>query len=149
MATPKFYISRYIDGAWEADVSITDQFDGLRYSKSTGISDKGAIKNIYTESYAEAEEVRVFLPEKVVRETTDVEFEFVFEGENRRNVYDSFVEYISGHKLRYWDNIRNRIVYIILTKAISLDDDFVYGSNPYMYGKFKFMNLKGDSEKKE
>lgn len=143
----KFYMSRYVEGQWEEAISLTDYFNGLGYSKSKGLSSKGKIKNIYTESYPESSELRVYIPEDVARENTDIEFEFCFKGEYRRDIFDQFVSWLSGYKIKYWDTGRNRIAYMILVEAIEPDEDELYGSEPYIKATFKFKNLKGDTEK--
>lgn len=144
----KFYISRYVSNVWEEDTDIESAFSGLHYAKCDGLSSYGKIKNIYTESYAETDELRVYLPENVARENTDIEFEFVFIGNGRRDVYHSFVEWLSGYKLKYWDTCRNREVEMILIDSISPSTDELYGSQPFIRCKFKFKNIKGETIKK-
>lgn len=145
MSGYKFYMSRYINNSWGQEVSLEDYFDGLKYSKCDGLSAFGKPKNIYTESYAEEEELRVYIPKTVVRENTDIEFEFVFNGENRRSVYNDFVDWITGYKLKYRDTCRKKEVQMILVEAIEPSDDFLYGSDPYILASFKFKNLSGSS----
>lgn len=147
MSKYKFYMSRWIDNEWEQEISLEDNFQGLVYISCKGLSDKGKIKNIYTENYAEVEDLRVYMPESVVRENTDIEFEFGFKKSNRRDVYDSFVDWISGHKIKYWDTARNREVEMILMDKIEVDEDLLTGDSPYIVVPFKFKNLMGSSKK--
>ena len=147
MADYKFYMSRWIDNAWETQVSLEDYFSGMKYISCKGLSDKGKISNIYTESYSEVEDLRVYMPETVVRENTDIEFEFGFEKENRRDTFDSFVDWVSGHKIKYWDTARNREVEMILIDKVEIDEDLLVGSSPYIVVPFTFKNLKGSSKK--
>lgn len=148
MENPKFYMSRYVNGEWEEATDIEAYFNGLHYAKCDGLSKYGEVKNIYTETYAETSELRVYLPETVARENTDVEFEFVFDGENRRDTYHSFVEWLSGKKLKYWDTLRNRELEMILIDSVEPEEDELYGSHPYIRVPFKFKNLRGQTEKK-
>lgn len=141
----KFYMSRLIDNNWESPTSLEDYFQGMKYISCKGLSDKGKIKNIYTESYAEVEDLRVYMPDEIVRENTDIEFEFGFEKENRRDVFDRFVDWISGYKIRYWDTCRNREVDMVLIDKIEVDEDLLIGSSPYIIVPFKFKNLKGNT----
>lgn len=143
----KFYIKRYVNNAWEEEVSITDYFTGLHYCKCSGLSDYGKIKNIYTESYAETDELRLYIPAIPVRENTDIEFEFAFSGDNRRDVYDSFVEWLSGYKLYYHDTLRKRTTHMVLIEAVEITDDYLYGNELYLVAKFKFKNIYGQTEK--
>lgn len=121
-------------------------FIGLKYSKLMGIDKYGKIKNIYIESYPESSELRVWIPEIITRDNPEIELTLYFVGVNRRSVYHQFVQYISGSKLYYWDNCRNRKVAILLTEPVEPSDDKLYGSTPYITASFKFTNLDGQSE---
>lgn len=150
MSKDKFYISRYNEESksWEQEVELTEHFQGLIYCKCEGVSSKGKVKNIYKESYAESEELRVYLPKNPVRESTEIKLTVVFSKENRRDIFDSFVDYITGYRLKYWDTIRNREVEMIQEEKIEVDEDIIYGSSPYIAVEFLFTNLRGDTKKK-
>lgn len=147
MTKYKFYMSRYVSGSWETAKSLEDEFQGLKYVKCSGLSAYGKPKNIYTESYAETDELRVFLPQKVARENTDIELELCFIGANRRDIYDSFVEYVTGCKIKFWDDCRNREAQMVLTDAIDPSDDILIGGTPYIIASFKFINCNGQTIK--
>lgn len=146
----KFYMSRYDEAQnqWEQEIELTEHFQGLIYCQCEGLSNYGAVKNVFTETYAESDTLRVYLPEKAVRESTDIKLTVLFTKENRRDVYDSFVEYITGKQIKYWDTVRNRIAYLIQVDKIEVDEDLLYGSSPYIAVEFPFKNLKGYTEKK-
>lgn len=146
----KFYMSRFIQNtnSWEQEIELTEHFQGLIFCECKGVSDYGAIKNIYSETFAESDTLRVYLPEKAVRESTDIKLTVLFTKENRRDVYDSFVEYITGKRIKYWDTVRNRQVEMIQVDKIEIDEDLLYGSAPYIAVEFPFKNLKGYTEKK-
>ena len=147
MSNYKFYMSRWVDNAWEAQVSLEDYFSGMKYISCEGLSTKGKIKNIYTENFAEVEDLRVYIPETVVRENTDIEFVFGFEKENRRDTFDSFVDWVSGYKIKYWDTARNKELEMVLIDKIEVDEDILLGSSPFITVNFKFKNLKGSTKK--
>lgn len=147
MADYKFYMSRWVDNKWEADTDLEATFQGMKYISCDGLSNYGKVKNIYTETYAETDELRVYLPENVARENTDIEFVFGFEKENRRDTYDRFVSWISGKKLRYWDTCRNREVEMVLVEKLEVDEDVLIGSSPFITIPFKFKNLNGQTKK--
>lgn len=147
MADYKFYMSRWVGNKWEADTDLEATFQGMKYVSCEGLSNYGKIKNIYTETYAETDELRVYMPENVARENTDIEFVFGFEKENRRDTYDSFVSWISGKKLRYWDTCRNREVEMILVEKVEVDEDYLIGSSPFITVQFTFKNLNGQTKK--
>ena len=143
-------MSRWLNNnIWGNAIDLEAYFPGLKYVSCTGLSNYGKIKNIYTESYAETEQLRVYMPDAIVRENTDIEFEFGFTGENRRDTYDNFVEWISGYRLKYWDTARYREVEMILIDAIEVDEDLLLGSSPFLVVPFTFKNLKGSTTVKE
>ena len=143
----KFYMQQYPkNGVIQPIKDLEVDFIGLKYSKLMGIDKYGKIKNIYIESYPESSELRVWIPEIITRDNPEIELTLYFVGVNRRLVYHQFVQYISGSKLYYWDNCRNRKVAILLTEPVEPSDDELYGSTPYITASFKFTNLDGQSE---
>lgn len=141
----KFYMQRFpINDTIQPIMTLEEDFEGLIYSKLSGIDKYGKIR-VYTESYAESSELRTFIPEEITRDNPTLELTLYFTGDNRRSIYHRFVEYISGHKLTYWDDCRNRKVDIVLLEAIEPSDDKLIGSNLYIECTFKFTNLNGNS----
>lgn len=137
----KFYIKR------ESDTDYTDlesYFNGMKYSKCVGLEDLGKPKNIYTETYADADFLRVHIPESVKREATDITFTFIFFGENRKSVYDRFNQFIKGQKLYYYDTARNKKAYMVLIDKTEPKEDIYKGSKPYISVDYKFQNLWGE-----
>lgn len=133
----------------EEAVSIEDYFPGCKYLSFDGLSVYGAPKNITIEEYPEADEPRVYIPDVIVRETTDVTLTLYFVGAGRRDVYDNFVNFITGRKLTYWDTCRNRHVRLLFNNKTTITSDIVKGGKHYMMAEFKFTNLKGSSENKD
>ena len=144
-----FYFKYETDGT-EAAVTkdLEHDFEGCRYIKCEGLSDYGKIKNIVKEDYAEAEQPRCYVPDEITRKESTVTFMLYFHGENRRDSYDSFIDYVTGHKLIYWDTCRNREVHLLLEDEVQVKDDILYGGNPYLVCAVKFTNLKGSNIKK-
>ena len=92
----------------------------------------------------------MYIPKNPKRESTDVVFKFGFVGKSRRDVYDQFVSWLSGCKIRYWDDLRNRQADLIMTDAVEIDsdDDNFKGDTPFMVAEIKFKNIKGITEKR-
>ena len=147
----KFYMSRWDNNVWEPDVDLETYFIGMKYMSCEGLSNYGEIKNVYTEDYAEEDGVSAYIPapDDVVRESTDIEFEFAFGGDNRRDTFDSFVKFISGYKIRYWDTARMREVEMVLKEKVEVDEDLLLGASPYIVVPFKFKNINGCTKKHE
>lgn len=143
----KVYIQHYpINGVEQPIVDLEATFDGLKYKEATGMSAKGKPK-IYVENYPETSEARVYIPDDVVRENTNIDLTLVFIGDNRRNVFDSFVEFITGKKLKLWDTVRNRVAHLVLNDKVDMDEDVLKGDIPYIVAKFSFLNLFGETFK--
>lgn len=141
-----FYMARYENNAWSYEQSIEDSFKGLRVATVKGLSDKGKPR-IYTETYAEIDGTDVYIPEDIKRDSTEIEFEILFMGDGYRDVYDSFVEFITGAKIRYHDTCRNRQLEMVLNDSIEVSDEMLYGGQPFVMASFKFLNLAGHTIK--
>lgn len=145
MADYKCYMRR-IDIPNQSEKNLEVAFPGLKYKEFKGLDSYGKIKSVYTEEFAETDELQVYQNPNPIRESTDLTFTCLFMGSNRRNVYHTFVDFISHGKIQYWDNIRNRKVTFILIEAIEPSDDKLYGGTPYIIASFKLKNLRGQTE---
>lgn len=132
----------------DAGVPIMDletDFPGLHYLSADGLSAWGAPKNVYFETYAESPETRVYVPDTVCYDSVDISMAFAFTGDNRRDIYDDFCEYVSQGRIRYWDTARDREVCMVLAGAVEPEDDILKGSTPFILARFTFRNLYGRS----
>lgn len=124
-------------------MNLERDFAGMSVLKVTGLLNKGAPKNIYTETYADADADRVYLPPEGVKySATQVSISAIFIGNTCRAEYDKFVDYISGNKIEYWDNVRNRKAILVPKDAIEIDTDIVKGV-PHLVVAFNFTNIYG------
>lgn len=142
----KFYISRYEDGEYSEEQSIEDVFEGLRVATIKGLSNKGKPR-VYSETYAELDGSQIYIPPTTTRESTTIEFEILFMGDAYRDVYDSFVEFITGATVKYRDTCRKRQVEMVLNDKIEVSDEMLYGEQQFIMAKFKFLNLAGHATK--
>lgn len=144
----KYYIQREVEGNLpEEAISIEDYFTGCKYLSFDGLSNRGAPKNIVIETYADADEPRVYIPEKIRYDTYDATLQLYFTGENRRDVYDQFIDYVIGRKITYWDTCRNRKLKLIYNSSTTTKEDVLKGGLHYIIAEFKFTNLTGTNEK--
>lgn len=142
MAEYKFYMEHMGDPASKKDLEVA--FAGLRYLKAEGMDNYGKPR-IYTETYADSSDLRVYIPTTLTRDNPDITFTFAFIGDNRRALYHQFVEFISGQKLTYYDTCRKRKVNMVLLEAVSISEDKLFGSTPFMEASFRFKNLSDKS----
>lgn len=142
----KFFMARYEDWSYGSFVDLESVFEGLRMMSIKGLSSKGK-QMVYAESFAENAKLDVYFPEEVIRESTELEFEIIFIGDGYRDTFDSFVDFVSGAPIMYYDNCRNRSVEMYLSDKVEPSDEKLYGDLPYIIAPFKFTNYSGDSEK--
>ena len=112
------------------------------------VSDK--VKNIYTETYAETEELRMYIPDEVLYDNTEMSLTLLFapDSENDSDVQDNeraFFEYVSGHKIEYHDTFRNRYVSLLLLNKPEVVGEVLYGGSRYREVKYTFKNIYGRS----
>lgn len=153
MAKYNFYMQKAdINGQPSGSVkNIQEDFPGLKYILCDGLSDIGEVKNIYTEEYAESDGLRVYHPSDrgftVAHAATDVELVVAFTGDDRRDVYESFVSFIESGRTLYWDNARNRQVLLLFNASSEPEEDTLKGGDKYIKVSFKFKNVWGISRK--
>ena len=130
-------------------IDIEEQFK-CKYVKFEGLSETGKVKNIYTETYAETEELRMYIPDEVLYDNTEMSLTLLFapNSTNDSDVQDNeraFFEYISGHKIEYHDTFRNRYVSLILINKPEVVGEVLYGGSRYREVKYTFKNIYGRS----
>lgn len=129
------------------DATIKDlekDFIGLKYCKCVGLEARGERKNVYTENYADSDEIRVWQGKDVTREATEIVFTFYFLGDSRQSIIDSFYEYIKNGIISYWDTKRYKKAYMIFKDKFTISEDMFVGSTPYKKVDVTFQNLWGE-----
>lgn len=159
MIDPKIYLAKatknqdgtFTDG--EA-VEIQTYFNGAKYNAVDGLETYGKPRT-YTEEYPEKESIDVFHPDNVTREKTDFILKLYFFDPNNSayettaiaaidEAYHKFVEYITGSYIKFWDNVRQRKVYLSYQESTKPTADKLYGL-VYKDVSFKFVNVFGKS----
>lgn len=144
------YIGKYQNNAWVwTDIQGYSLGDGrkLLYRKCTGLENVGKVKNIYTETYADSETVRVDFPGTITYEATVITLNLVVKrpvdvvsGNNElKNIVD-LVAFTTPTV--FWDNVRNKMAVMILTEAAEAKED-KYKGMKYLEVELKFNNLMG------
>lgn len=138
-------------------INIEDVFSGLRYLNAKGIFDIGETKNIYTESYAESDRLRVYLPKHlyngtyvhtasdITNEPTEITMTFIVIGKKteRLRTLEDFEDYVRTGVHSYYDDARNREFDFIVTKDIKVSDEKWHGDMPYVEVQIPMQNLNG------
>lgn len=145
----KFYFQEVEkkDGQWmlkpntKKDLEV-DFYGSIRYSKAEGITTVGKPR-IYTETYSDSDELRVYVPDNITNDATKVVFTLYFFGDNRHKAYNEFNDYIRNGVHRYWDTARNRYFNFVVADEIKIGEEQWYGSLPYFEVKYTVQNLNG------
>lgn len=132
-----------LNDAPERNLEKDPEFEGLRYSRIEGIEAKGSIKNTYSESYADADRLRVYSPKEVKHKETNVKLTLYFVGENRFKALEAFNKYISGGFHRYRDNARNKWFAFYIKEELKPADAMWYGTTPYLKMEYNLINIFG------
>jgi len=113
------------------------------YVKFDGLLDKGKRKNVYTESYADSDRLRVYQASGVTREATNAELTLAFTGATRQDSYKAFYDYVKNGILQYHDNARGKYAFLTLIDPVQPSEDVWKGNEQYILCTFKFQNLYG------
>lgn len=126
----------------EVDLKMEDG-TCVRYSKIDGIEALGAPKNVYSESYADADRLRVYAPTEVKHKETTVTLTLYFLGAERHKLLDAFNDYIKRGFHRYWDTARNKWFAFYVKDELKPAESMWYGSTPYLRMDYKLTNIFG------
>jgi hypothetical protein len=136
-----------VDTASQPIYDIEEQFAGLLYMKADGMNNIGKSKNIYTETYADSDRLRVYLPNDGVytNEATKITMHFLVVGDEdtRQATIRSFETYVREGIHRYWDDARNLEFDFIVQDEIKVSDEKWHGSSPYVEIEVVMQNLNG------
>ena len=140
------YMQR-VDIASQPIYDIEEQFVGLLYMKADGLNNIGKAKNIYAETYADSDRLRVYLPNDGVytNEATKITMHFLVVGDeaSREATIRSFETYVREGIHRYWDDARNLEFDFIVQDEIKVSDEKWHGSSPYVEIEVVMQNLNG------
>ena len=134
-------------------IDIEKNYDCI-YSECKGIEDVGQAKNIHTESYADSDFLRTYIPKKIMHEATDITLTLYFIGDRRQENLRRFIDNISGgspkretrtygNPYRYYDKIRKKGFDFVYVETTSVEEDNWKGSLPYIKVSFKLKNIYG------
>lgn len=148
---------RYYTGKYNAsndtftwrELEYTENGDRVKYRRFTGLEDKGKIKNLYVETYADSDIVRVDVPDTIAREATSLTLDIVIirnsgvNGRVQTTTFDTLYSYFANGITVYWDTQRQRCAVMILVDKSEIKEDTYLGT-PYIECEFKFQNICGD-----
>lgn len=138
-----------IDGQSAINIETYSKFVGLLYMRADGMNDIGKAKNIYTETYADSDALRVYTPSDSVgdytNEATKITMHFLVVGDasKRQATIKNFFDYVRLGVHRYWDDARNLEFDFIVTDELKVSDEKWHGDKPYVEIAVTMQNLNG------
>lgn len=139
-------VGNVLDGSVAINLEVDLKMEGgtcVRYSKIDGIEALGAPKNVYSESYADADRLRVYAPTEVTHKETTVTLTLYFLGAERHKLLDAFNDYIKRGFHRYWDTARNKWFAFYVKDELKPAESMWYGATPYLRMEYKLTNIFG------
>lgn len=131
--------------AYKGQVEIESTFNCI-YCKLTNVDERGDIKNIVEESYAEKSGVRVYVPEKADLAFTsqDLELTLLFIGKDVIENERAFINWCVGRKFEWYDTFRGRYISCIINKKPTVVVEKLYaGNGSYRQVKYTLRNIDG------
>ena len=130
---------------------IEADFEGLVYLKMDGLNTIGESKTTYIEDYADADTVRLYVPNTFsayTNKNTTINLTVIFVGTDsaRSTTFKNFTEYIREGVHRYWDDARKRRFSFVVKDEIKVSEEKWHGANPYIEVTFPLTNLNGKTE---
>ena len=161
MIEPKVFIAKVSKGddgkytiAEGTTKNVMTDFEGVFYQAADGIEAIGQPR-VYTEEYPESDELSVYFPEKTTLKATDFTLKLYFIAPDNKegneaidciiNSYHSFMDYLQGSLILYWDNVRKRKLLLALTESVKPSTTSVLEGREYLAVSFKFKNVYGRS----
>lgn len=159
---PKIYFQRIIVSSVDGSESLGIQYDvlaewpNIKYKAATGLQDYGEQKN-YVEEFPEKSKASVVVSD--ARKQTDITLTLYFfptqdtgneatDYASADETYHAFMEIISGARLIYSDNMRNRKAVVYLNGKPEIKNDTLYGLI-FKEVTFKFKNVYGHTFSKD
>lgn len=134
--------------------NVMTDFEGVFYQAADGVEAIGQPR-VYTEEYPESNELSVYFPEKTTLKATDFTLKLYFIAPDDKkdneaidciiNSYHSFIDYLQGSLILYWDNVRKRKLLLALTEIVKPSTTSVLEGREYLAVSFKFKNVYGKS----
>lgn len=152
MADFKFYITpcvEYSTDTYKGQIDLESKF-GCKYESFTGLTENGDASNVFTEDYAEGEQVRVYEPDpsELAHSSTECKLTLLWLA-NKDGVIlpkeQSFQDFIFGRRVIWYDTFRKRYYILLMQKQPSVGEEKLYGGQQWRQVTYTFTNLAGKS----
>lgn len=145
----KFYMQEVDKNGSAIDGTLRDleaDFEGLRYCKAEGLLDIGKPR-IYTETYADSNKVRTYIPDELTNEATTVTLTLYFVGDNALDTLTAFNEYLRHGYHEFWDTQRMLKFTFYVGSDIKISEEQYKSGTIYYEVKYTLNNIYGKTYK--
>lgn len=140
----RFYYKKYSSPPDEAPIDL-EVLHFCDYMRFTNLNPRGDVQNAYEETFAEKSGCNVFVPDidDLAFKPYECELKLMFRGEGALNIARYFESKLQGEKIEYHDTFRNMYATLLMTKAMKIEAECLYGDNQYVVATFTFTNILG------
>lgn len=144
----RFYLQKYAQNGVAFPVIDIEEHFKCRYV-SLENTNPTAVKNTYTEDYAEHSGKRLYVPapEELAYDTSELTLTLRWRSDECGNVQqcsDAFFNYITGQKIEYHDTFRpDKYRQLIMTAAPSVKAEQLHGDLQFRFMQYKLTNWAG------
>lgn len=140
-----FYMQRYPYKNVAYPQEDIEEIYTCQYCKFSDFFTPGQTKNIYTESFAEEDGIRVYSPENgnVTHDSYECQLVLNFIGDDCLKNLEQFIDNYMGRKIEYYDTFRKKYASLIMQKEPKVSDERLYSDRKYVHVEFTFTNFLG------
>lgn len=141
----RFFLQRYPDAQGEYKREDIERTYRCKYKQFSGLAFDGAVKNTYTEDYAEQDGARIHIPAKAdLRHSTyECKLQLLFNRNTCQEDSRLFYEAYKGVRCEYNDSFRSIFATLLMTKQPTVVQEKLYSSTKYQLVEFTFTNIGG------
>ena len=115
------------------------------YLSFEGLVPAGDIQNVYEETFSEQSGARVYTPSwnDLAYKPYECKLRLLFRGSMALFLANQFHADNRGIKLEYSDTFRKVFATLLMTKKMEIEQERLYGDEPYIVAAYTFTNVKG------
>lgn len=140
-----FYMQKYPQGKTTFTREDIEQKYNCVYKKFSDLIFDGDIQNIYTESYAENNGVRVYIPDpsELAHKEYECKLQLLFNRATCQEDAEKFYKAYRGQLCEYYDTFRKKYATLLMIKRPTVQQERLYSNTQYQLVEFTFTNVKG------
>lgn len=138
-----FYMQKYPQGKDTFNQEDIEVMYNCWYLQFKDFAFPGEIQNIYTESFAEKDGVRTFIPSELSHAEYECKLQLLFSRATCASDSEAFYTAYCGQLCEYHDTFRNKYATLLMSKRPTVQQEQLYSDTPYQVVEFTFTNVNG------